>query len=488
MSDNILAIIIIGLFIFLPLLIGTMASKESIYTVEDFFLQSRTMGTIPTFFTVSATWWSSFAFLGSSAFFYMKGPVYWTGIAWNILFGILYFVVGKRIWYYGKKNKYITPSDFFKGMYGSETLTAIVTFVMVIFTLPYLQIQLLGGAYLIQMASNGLIPWQIGGLLFYVIIVIYLWAGGLRAVAWADVFFGSLIFIGMLFGGIVLVKYVGGITNLFETILEINPKHLYLPGRNGDGGKTLWLVMFIMTPVGAMMGPQMWLRMYAVKNKRTFEIMPFLLSLSAIVYFGTMLSGNVGVILEPNIQRPDMIFPYMVTKYLNLPVATFLLCCGSAAALSTANSQIHAISCIYSIDIHKKYFNKQINERELVTIGKWTILVFSLVAYIMLIKSPGLLVNIGLIALSGTAQIFVPVIGALFWKKSTSKGAILGILIGILTLAISIVLFNENKVIYSGLFALLINAIVFVAVSFVDRNNSIEKANLEYEKEIMEKA
>ncbi|HHY90327.1 MAG TPA: sodium:solute symporter family protein, partial [Clostridiales bacterium] len=184
MGQNVIAIVVIGLFMLIPLWMGAVASKKSIPTTEDFFVQGRGMGSIAVFFTVAATWWSSFAFLGSNAYFYSKGPVYWTAIAWNILFGIMYFVIGKRIWFYGKENNYITASDFFAHQYGSEFLANLVAIIMLLFTLPYLQIQLTGGAYLIEVASGGLIPWKIGGIIFYVVIIIYVWAGGLRAVAW----------------------------------------------------------------------------------------------------------------------------------------------------------------------------------------------------------------------------------------------------------------------------------------------------------------
>ena len=75
-------------------------------------------------------------FLGSNAYFYSKGPVYWTAIAWNILFGIMYFVIGKRIWFYGKENNYITASDFFAHQYDSEFLANLVAIIMLLFTLP----------------------------------------------------------------------------------------------------------------------------------------------------------------------------------------------------------------------------------------------------------------------------------------------------------------------------------------------------------------
>ena len=464
-----IAVLLIGAFMFIPLWIGGMAAKHSVQTIYDFFLQERKMGGIALFCTIAATWWSSFAFLGSNAYFYTQGPVYWSAIAWNIFFGVLYYIFGRRIWYYGKENHYMTPADFFTDMYGSQSIGNFVTAIMLYFTLPYLQIQLAGGAYLITTASKGAVPLKIAGFIFYLVIVIYIWVGGLRAVAWTDIFYGSVTFFGMIFAGFYIVQKVGGVSTLFEMLKETNPENLTLPGPKGESGYMLWISMFLITPIGALMAPPMWLRMYAVGDVKLFDKMPFLLALIAIFYIGPMLVGNTAVILEPGIQTPDIILPILLLKYAPFTLAALLLACGAAAAMSTANSQIHSLSAVYTLDIHQKYIQKNINEKNLLWVGRLSILFFATIAYLMFIYIPGLLVQIGLVALSGTAQIIVPTAGALFWKKSNVYGAMAGLICGIAVLFI----FTLQSVVslpwdmHPGVAALIANTIVFVFVSSI---------------------
>jgi len=490
MSQSIIALIIIGFFMGIPLWMGAVANKKSLPTTEDFFVQGRAMGSFAVFFTVAATWWSSFAFLGSNAYFYTKGPVYWTAIAWNIFFGVLYYLVGKRVWFYGKKFNCITPSDFFNVHYQSKTLNMLITLVMLLFTLPYLQIQLTGGAYLIEVASKGLIPWKIAGLIFYAVIVIYVWAGGLRAVAWTDIFYGVLLFFGMIFAGFYVAAKVGGVEALFAQLKQTAPESLTLPGPAGNAGPGLWVSMFIITPIGAFMGPQLWTRMYAVKSSRLFNLMPFLLGFAAIAYVGSMLVGNTGIILEPGVAKPDQILPVMLFKYAPFALASLICAGGAAAAMSTANSQIHSMSAVYTVDIHKQYIDKNSDQNKLVWVGRIAILVFALVAYFMSIFIPGLLVTIGLVALSGTAQVIVPTVGALAWKKSTKAGAIAGLLVGIVVLCL-ITFVPAVKApwgLHSGLFSLILNILTFVIVSLVTPQRDpaliqkIEASKAEYEK------
>ncbi|MFP3040736.1 sodium:solute symporter family protein [Treponema primitia] len=469
MVQNIIAILILGLFMLIPLGMGMVANKKLLPTTEDFFVQGRSMGSVAVFFTVAATWWSAFAFLGSNGYFYAQGPVYWTAIAWNILFGFLYYLIGKRVWYFGHKNNYITASDFFRDLYGSPVLANLVAIIMLVFTVPYLQIQLTGGAYLIEVASGGLIPWKIGGLLFYAVIIVYVWAGGLRAVAWTDIFYGILLFFGMVFAGFFLAAKVGGSTQLFQTLRQTAPESLTLPGPKGNMGPMMWVSMFIITPLGSFMGPQLWTRMYAVKSSKLFNLMPFLLAFAAIAYIGSMLVGNTGIILEPKAPVADQILPLMLFKYAPFALAAMICAGGAAAAMSTANSQIHSMSAVYTIDIHKRYINKNADHKKLISVGRISILIFGLGAYFMSVFVPGLLVTIGLVALSGTAQIFIPTAGILFWKGANKNGAIAGLLVGIIIICL-ITFVPAIKApwgMHSGLFAIIANLLVFVVISLV---------------------
>ncbi len=470
MSQNMIALLVIGFFMIFPLAIGFAAKAKSKATAEDYFIQSRAMGGVAVFFSVAATWWSAFAFLGSNGYFYTTGPLYWTAIAWNIFFGVLYYGVGKKIWYMGKLNNYVTATDFFSHQYGSRKLGNFVAVILIVCTIPYLQIQLSGGAYLIQVASGELIPFAMAAMLFYVVIIIYVWAGGIRAIAWCDIFYGVLLFFGMVFAGFYVASLVGGPAAMFHKVEEMFPGHTILEGDRWMN----WLAMFIITPVGSFMGPQLWARFYSAKSARTFDFMPFLLALAAISYIGSMLTGNAGKVLYPDVtelvnSNADYILPTVLFNHAPFVVGSVLMACGAAAAMSTANAQVLALSTVYTMDIHRKYINKNMTERQLIWVGRWALLVLSAIAYIMCLYVPGLLVTIGLVALGGTAQVMIPTCGAIFWKRSTVAGAASGLAVGLGLLVIfTFTPINAPGPFASGggaLFALICNLVVFIVVS-----------------------
>ena len=457
-------LMVIFAFTFIPLLLAEIARASSLPTVNDFFLQQRSMPTVMVFFTVYATWVSSFAFLGSASYFYNHGPLYMTAFGWNLLFALLFMVIGKRIWFYGKVNNYITPVDFFSDIYRLRSLDIAVTLITISFTIPYLMIQLSGGAFIIETATYGLIPWRVSGFIFYLIIIIYLWAGGLRAVALTDIFYGIMIFSTMLIAGFLIAAKAGGINHVFEYLQQTDPDSLVLKEVNGWNPVFLWLGMFIVVPIGALMGPQMWIRAYAAKNNNTFNIMPLLILMATIMYLGPLLAGTSGKVLAPDLVHADNLVPFLLASYAPPLLGSLLLCGIAAAALSTANSQIHALSAIYTIDIHKKYINTDAPERSLVNVGKWAVLVVSFFAYILLIKAPSLIIETGTIGMSGTAQLIVPTIGALFWKHSNGRAALFGLLGGTAILLVLIIA-TEIPVVVSAVIALIINLCIFIPLS-----------------------
>lgn len=112
MSEFTIVITIIFAFTFIPLILAEIARNQSLPSIEDFFLCSRKMSTPLYFFTIYSTWYSTFAVMGSTSHFYFNGPVYMTTFAWNTLFAVSLFFIGRRLWFYGKNHNYITPPIF----------------------------------------------------------------------------------------------------------------------------------------------------------------------------------------------------------------------------------------------------------------------------------------------------------------------------------------------------------------------------------------
>lgn len=483
MISKAINLLILCVFAFIPLLLGEYARNRSILTTEDFILHGRKLKTFPMYATVFSTWMSVFAFMGAIAYFYEQGPIYMTTIGWDAMFAVLFIAVGRRLWHYGKTYNYMTPTDFFDDIYDSKALDILVTTIIIVYTMIYLQVQTVGGLLVMQIATGGVISWHVAGIVFFLILVIYLWAGGLRAVALTDIFYGILIVTTILVSGFFLMKTAGGTDEVFNELIRRDPLNVSMGTEDGGLRVAMWLSLFVIVPIGAFMGPQMWIRNYAADSEKNFNILPLLLCVSSVICIGTLFAGSAGTVLAENVTNPDAILIEMIQKYASPLLYIFVIIGIYATIFSTANSQIHALSAVYTIDVHKRYINPKTPDKKLVTIAKWGVLFISAASYIMIILIPKSIFDLAIMALGGMGQLFIPVIGALFWKKSTAKAAISGLLTGEGVFLICVVLkIVETSI--CAVAALLLNMFVFIIVSIVDKHRITVSKKIEtYKKE-----
>lgn len=115
-------------------------------------------------------------------------------------------------------------------------------------------------------------------------------------------------------------------------------------------------------------------------------------------------------------ENTDALIATLMLKYAN-PIFCTLIFLGIAATIfSTANSQIHAMSTMFTVDIYKRFFSKNLPERSIVSVAKWSVLFISAIAYLILLVIPQSIFDMGTLALGGLSQLIVPVVGALLEK------------------------------------------------------------------------
>ncbi len=462
-----LNIIIILIFAALPLYIGSAAATRTLNTESDFFLCNRSLSTPSAFFTVDATWWSTFAFLGSTSSFFFNGCIYWIALGWNVLFGLLFMMYGKRLWQMGKDSDYGTIIDFFNDKYHSNTLNILITIILLVTIIPYMMVQLVGGGIVIEIATNSLFPWKLNILFFFIIMVVYLWAGGLRSVVWTDILYAIMIFVGMLSIGIIFISYSGGLSSTLENLNETSPSYMKLPEIiSNTYGYGFWISLLFIMPLGEIMMPQIWTRIFAVKEKKTFNVMPFLISVATIAYLGSMLAGNSARVLEPDYSgKTDYLLPTLLNNHATPIITALILSCVVAASLSTINSQLHSLSHIVTKNFYKQYINPSATEKHTISQGKIYIVVISAVTYILLSSTQlSTIFNITLLSFGCVAQLIVPVTGALLLKNHSATASIAGIICGE---AVTVIFFFWQPAVYvlhPSIIGLILNLVIYTLI------------------------
>jgi Na+/proline symporter len=123
------------------------------------------------------------------------------------LTGVLFL---KRQWILGKRFGYITQGEMLSDYYRGNGIRLLTVIVGVLFTIPYLALQLLAAGYLFQVLTDGFVPMSVGMTVLAMVMVIYVATGGLRAVAYVETMQCLLLAFGLVATGLIALNAVGG--------------------------------------------------------------------------------------------------------------------------------------------------------------------------------------------------------------------------------------------------------------------------------------
>ena len=214
------------------------------------------MGPILAIGAFMTTMLSSFALLGMPGYFYRYGVGSWFLIISNsMVMFLLYYPFVFRTSYLGHKHGFITLGDFMEARYDKRMRTA-SSISMIIVSVPYVAIQIQGFGNIFEGITHGKVPFELGALFLSIILTIYIFQGGYRAVALTDAVQGLLMVFALLIGGVYIANnYWGGIPGLFKELAVNNADRLTLPGGSGYWNMSQWANWMVFTS-GIAVTPQ----------------------------------------------------------------------------------------------------------------------------------------------------------------------------------------------------------------------------------------
>lgn len=473
MTGLVLGIGTLVVYLLVTLFVGYRSFRVSDHTLTDHAVARRGFGVVVLTLTYAATFHSAYAFTGIVGFAYTDGVGFWVNGLYLIPPAFLFWHVGKRLWLLGKRHGYLTLGDFMSHAYGSRLVGLFVALMHTVFTVPYVTIQLTGSGYIFDTITGGRIPFAAGAAVMLVVMVVYVIAGGLRAVAWTDTMQGFMMFIAIVGGGLYVVRETqGSITAAFEKLVAQTPEWFTLPGPAGTITQVHWISLWIPLTFGLLLAPQLVIRMFSARSLRVLKWASIggAVYITAIYVFTPAVAASARL-LFPNAENADQIFVDMLWDNLPVVLAALALAGGFAAAMSTADSQIHAVSSTIAVDVYEKYVNVGRDPKKTKRLMHITHIVVGLAAYFFAITSPALLISILTVALSGVGLLAPAVLGALYWKRSTAAGAVASMLGGLAVLVLtSFVWLNPFGIgVLPGMWGLLTGTVLFVAVSLATK-------------------
>lgn len=474
MSAGAVALLLMVVYLVIALVVGVMAGRgRSAWSVTEYAVAGRGLGLVVMWFLMGSTIFSAFSFLGGPGWAFSKGAAALYILGYVALGLLPWYVVGPRAAKIGSVRNYFSMGDFLRDHYRSRVLVTVIGVVAVLAFIQYLTLQLKGVAYIFNVMTGGLVPFWLGALVAYGIVIVYVVTGGVRAAAWSDVVQGALMLIIAWVIGLWLVYYLhGGPAGMFAAISEQRQGFLTIGQEGSQMSATAFSTALLVSAIGFIMWPHLFMKSFTTSEKRIKQVVVsyplFAIFLVPVLFIGF---SAVTVVSPDAVAEADQILPYLVTNVLPVgPVVFGIIGAGAlAAAMSSADAITHGASVTFTRDIVYPY-REQLTERAQVWIMRAAVVGVGALAYLLTLFGGQGLIALLLGAYGSIVQFAPPVYGALFWRRASAAGALAGLAVGVAVNFYYTLWASATPLdIHAGILGLIANVVVFVAVSLVTR-------------------
>jgi SSS family solute:Na+ symporter len=393
---------------------------------EDFFLASRSLGGFVFLFSLFGTHMTAFAILGSSGHAFRNGIVTFPLMASSsaIVVPVCLLFLGTRLWSLGKRHGFMTPVQMFRDRWECGHIGTVIFVVQAALLVPYIIIGVMGGGATLRAISGGLVPFWLGGAVVAVVVMSYVFFGGMRGTAWVNTF-QTVLFLS--FGAIAILIIgagMGGFSGAVERILA-DPSTAPLLTRERISPEYFFSYTFI--PLSAIAFPHIGIFCLTAKRmsefRRTVILYPLCLLIIWLpcVFLG-VLANSVPEI--PKNTRDDVLL-LLLNQYAPVWLSG-ILGAGIMAAVMASDSQILALSTMFTEDVFAYYGHKErFGEAAQVFTGRAFVVAVTAVAYAIAMRAPANIFELASqYAFSGYAALSPLPAAALLWRGSTKWGAL----------------------------------------------------------------
>jgi SSS family solute:Na+ symporter len=459
----IFSIVAVGSFI------GFYAGSRYKMDLEQWTVAGRGFGLLFVWLLMAGEIYTTFTLLGVSGWAYSKGGPSLYILGYQPLAFVVSFYILLQVWEVGQKYRLQTQADFFQVRYGSKYLSAFVALVGVVFIIPYLQLQLTGLGIIVEVASFAGIGRTPAMLLAFALVAAFVFASGVRGVAWVSVLKDFLLLFAALFVGIAVPYiYFGGVGPMFAALAHAKPGHLVMPGATSNLGHAWYVSSVLLTAFGFYMWPQNIGASFTAKSGNILRRNAVIMPLYSITMPLMLFVGLTAVLVLPGLSNGDLALLTIVRK--TFP-AWFLGLIGGAGALTAmvpAAIQILTAATLFAKNLYRPVFAPNMTDQQVAKLARIMVLGITTVALSFAIHSSATLVSLLLLGYAGVAQFFPGVVLGLYSRRVTMPGVCAGLVFGIAIVAFLMLSKRDPFMgLNAGFVALCVNFAVTGAVSLL---------------------
>ena len=459
-------------------------------TASDYFIAGRGISIWVFVLAATATSFSGWTFMGHPGLIYRDGLPYAYASFYAITIPFTGVMFLKRQWMIGKRFGFVTPGEMLSDYFRSDSIRLLVVIVALVFSVPYLGVQLRASGFLFNVLTDGMLDVNVGMWLLSAVVIIYVASGGLRAVAYVDTVQCILLAGGIIAIGIITLNSVGGMGNLIEGIAALTTidekltpagysHYIAIPGviqfvdagAKATGGA--WTGIMVLTYMFALMGIQSApaFTMWAFSNKSpkpfapqqvwasSFAIGLILFFFTAIQGMGSHLLGAdtallaahpevVNNVMGSSLDGKDLMEAtgkqgMLVPQLINLMADTapwlvgLLSVCALAAMQSTGAAYMSTAGGMLTRDLLKHYLMPDANHAQQKLAGRIGVVIIVPAALFVATVSSDALVLLGGLAVAYGFQMWPSLIAICWWPYLTRAGVTLGLVAGLIAVTLT---------------------------------------------------
>ncbi|MBN2698294.1 MAG: sodium:solute symporter [Bacteroidales bacterium] len=320
-----------------------------------------------------------------------------------------------------------TLPEFMGKRFGKSSRNILAWYSLATILISWLSLTLFAGGILVSQILN--VPIWLSVMILVLVSAFFTIAGGLKAIAYTNVF-QMLLLIGVSFAlTVVGVSKAGGIMAIYENTPP-NYWNLFLPM---DDPNYPWLAILLGYPV---MGIWFWCTdqsmvqsVLGAKNLTQGQLganFTGWLKILDVALF--IIPGIICFILFPDLKDPDEAYMTMVTRLFPAGMTGLVMAVLIAALVSTIDSALNSLSTVFTVDIFIERFRPGADQKQIIKIGRIVTLVGAALAILITLAINNIqglnLFDVFQAVLSFLAPpMSVVFLLGVFWKKATARAA-----------------------------------------------------------------
>jgi solute:Na+ symporter, SSS family len=213
--DEIVIFIVIGGFV---TLLGVFAARwraGDLDLLEEWGLAGRRFGTIVTWFLLGGDLYTAYTFVAVPALVFGQGALGLFALPYTIIVYPLVYLIMPKLWQVAKERGHVTPADYVRDRFGSRFLALLIALTGILATMPYIALQILGIAVVIQVLGVDI---ELALVIAFLVLAAFTYVSGLRAPALIALVKDTLIWITVIVAIIAIPAKLGGFPEIFAKV------------------------------------------------------------------------------------------------------------------------------------------------------------------------------------------------------------------------------------------------------------------------------